>query len=59
MIMSSTQRGPVELFETLLAAIGAARDFEPTRGERTQQAHSVIVKIAEDYSLSHAGDHIM
>jgi AraC family transcriptional regulator, ethanolamine operon transcriptional activator len=47
-----------ELFEMLLAAIGAARDFEPTRGERTQQAHSVIVKIAEDYALSHAGDHI-
>jgi AraC family transcriptional regulator, ethanolamine operon transcriptional activator len=48
----------VELFETLLAAIGAATDFEPNRSDRTQQAHSVIVKIAEDYSLSHAGDYM-
>ena len=48
----------VELFETLLTATGAARDFEPTRSERTLQAHSVIVKIAEDYSLSHAGDYL-
>jgi AraC-like DNA-binding protein len=48
----------VELFEMLLAAIGAARDFEPKRGERTQQAHSDIVKVAEDYALAHAGDHV-
>ena len=46
----------VELFETLLAAIGSASDFEPTRSDRTRQAHSDIVKIAEDYSLANAGD---
>jgi AraC family transcriptional regulator, ethanolamine operon transcriptional activator len=48
----------VELLETLLAAIGAARDFEPTRSDRTRQAHSVIVKTVEDFSLSHTGDHL-
>jgi AraC family ethanolamine operon transcriptional activator len=48
----------VELFETLLAAIGAARDFETTRNDRTKQSHSDIVKIVEDYSLTRAGDHL-
>jgi len=48
----------VELLEALLAAIDTSRDLEPTRGDRTRQAHSDVVKIAEDHALSHAGDHL-
>jgi len=54
--MQVRRAAQVELFETLLAAIGSASDFEPTRSDRTRQAHSDIVKIAEDYSLANAGD---
>jgi AraC family ethanolamine operon transcriptional activator len=46
----------VELLETLLATLDVADDFEPTRSDRTQQAHSLIVKTAEDYALSHADE---
>jgi AraC family transcriptional regulator, ethanolamine operon transcriptional activator len=42
----------VDLLETLLATLDAARDFEPTRSDRTRQAHSLIVKVAEDHALS-------
>jgi len=48
----------VELIETLLATLSVANELEPTRSERTQQAHSLIVKIAEDYALSQNGDHL-
>ena len=48
----------VELLETLLATLGVADDFEPDRSDRTRQAHSLIVKIAEDYALSHTDDHL-
>jgi len=41
-----------ELLEALLATLGAANDFEPTRSERTRQARSDIVRIAEDHALS-------
>jgi AraC-like DNA-binding protein len=43
----------VELFETLLATLDAASDFEPTHSERTRQAHSRVVRAAEDHALSH------
>jgi AraC-like DNA-binding protein len=43
----------VELLETLLATLRVASDFEPDRGDRTRQSHSLIVKTAEDYALSH------
>ena len=46
----------VELLENLLATLGAAHDFEPARGDRTRQAHNLVVKIAEDHALSHIGD---
>jgi AraC-like DNA-binding protein len=46
----------VELFETLLATLGAASDFEPTRSDRTRQAHSLAVKAAEDHALSRVDD---
>jgi AraC-like DNA-binding protein len=46
----------VEMLETLLATLRSADDVEPDRNDRTRQAHSLIVKAAEDYALSHAGD---
>jgi AraC family transcriptional regulator, ethanolamine operon transcriptional activator len=46
----------VELVETLLAALAVADEFEPDRSDRTRQAHSLIVKIAEDYALSHTDE---
>jgi AraC-like DNA-binding protein len=48
----------VELFETLLPVIGVAEHLEPSRTDRTRQAHSDIVKNAEAYALSRAGDHV-
>jgi AraC-like DNA-binding protein len=48
----------VELFETLLPVIGGAENLEPTRGDRTRQAQSDIVRIAEAHALSHVGEHI-
>ncbi len=46
----------IELLETLLATLDDADVLEPTRDERTRQAHSLIVKKAEDYVLSRAGE---
>ena len=48
----------VELLETLLATLSVASDFEPDRSDRTRQAQSHIVRIAEDYALSHSDDHL-
>lgn len=48
----------VELFETLLATLRTAYDADATRSGRTHQAYSRIVKTAEDYALSHVGDHL-
>jgi AraC-like DNA-binding protein len=46
----------VELLESLLATLYAARDLEPTHSERTRQAHSLVVRAAEDHALSRFGD---
>jgi AraC family transcriptional regulator, ethanolamine operon transcriptional activator len=46
----------VELLEILLATLGVANDFEPGRTDRSRQAQSRIVNIAEDYALSQNGD---
>ncbi len=48
----------VELLETLLAALGASTDFQHTRNDHTRQAQSRLVKLAEDYALTHAGDRL-
>ncbi|MGZ8274114.1 MAG: helix-turn-helix domain-containing protein [Burkholderiaceae bacterium] len=48
----------VELFDTLLPVIGAAEAHEFTRSERTSQAHSDIVRTAEAYAVSQAGEHV-
>ncbi|MGA9163374.1 MAG: helix-turn-helix domain-containing protein [Thiobacillus sp.] len=54
---SETERNAaqVELLETLLATLDVANDFEPSRSDRTRQAQSLIVKIAEDHALSQTG----
>jgi AraC-like DNA-binding protein len=48
----------VELVEALLAALAEADEFEPDRGDRARKANSLVVKIAEDYALSHADEHL-
>jgi len=48
----------VELLETLLATLGEVSDFTPDRSDRTRQAQSRIVKMAEDYALSNPGDRL-
>jgi AraC family ethanolamine operon transcriptional activator len=48
----------VEMVETLLATLGSARDFEPARAERMHQSQTLVVKAAEDYALTHLGEHI-
>jgi AraC family transcriptional regulator, ethanolamine operon transcriptional activator len=54
---SETERGAaqVELLETLLATLDMASDFEPSRNDRTRQARSAIVKVAEDHAQSQTG----
>ena len=47
-----------ELLETLLAALDMADDLEPSRSDRTRQAQSLIVKVAEDHALSLTGTSI-
>jgi AraC family ethanolamine operon transcriptional activator len=42
----------VEMFEMLLATLRVASEFEPTRSDRARQAHSLLVKAAEDFALS-------
>jgi AraC-like DNA-binding protein len=48
----------IELLETLLSTLGGAQGFEPTRNDRTRQAHGLVVKKAEDYVLTRTGDHV-
>jgi AraC-like DNA-binding protein len=48
----------VELFETLLPVIGVAEQLEPSRVDRTRQAHSEIVRNAEACAVSHVGEHV-
>jgi AraC-like DNA-binding protein len=47
-----------ELLEMLLATLRAADDFESTRSDRTRQAQSHIVTIAEAYALAHTDERI-
>jgi len=42
-----------ELFETLLATLDTAGSSGHTTGERTRQAHSLVVRAAEDHALAH------
>ena len=47
-----------ELLEVLLAALGGADEFEPTRGDRACQGRAFVVKKAEDHVLARAGEHV-
>ena len=47
----------VELIEALLPLLGVAEPLDPTRRDRTRQAHSVIVKVAEDHAMARVGEH--
>ena len=48
----------VELIENLLATLSDASSFETDRGDRTRQAQSRLVRIAEEYAMSKAGDRL-
>jgi AraC family ethanolamine operon transcriptional activator len=48
----------VELVELLLGVLGGAHDFEPSHSDRTRQAQTFIVKIAEEFALSQSDDHL-
>lgn len=48
----------LELLDILLETLGDADVLEPTRDDRTRQAHGLLVKKAEDYVLEQAGDHV-
>ena len=48
----------VELVELLLGVLGGAHDFEPGHSDRTRQAQTLIVKIAEEFALSQSDDHL-
>jgi AraC-like DNA-binding protein len=48
----------IELIEILLATLGASKDIDPNRSERTRQAQSRIVKAAEDYALAHIDERL-
>jgi AraC family ethanolamine operon transcriptional activator len=48
----------VELFDTLLPVLGGAEPLDPTRSDRTRQAHSVIVKTAEEFAMARVGEHL-
>jgi AraC family transcriptional regulator, ethanolamine operon transcriptional activator len=47
-----------ELLETLLATLRIANNLEPSRRDRIRQAHSAVVKIAEDYALAQTSDRL-
>ena len=46
------------MVETLLSTLGATQGFEPARADKVLQSRTLIVKRAEDYAESHAGDHV-
>jgi AraC-like DNA-binding protein len=48
----------IDLLETLLATLGSAGHVESVAEDRTRQAHSRVVRTAEDYALSHTGEHL-
>jgi AraC-like DNA-binding protein len=48
----------VELVELLLAILGGAHDFEPSRSDRTRQAQDRVVRTAEEFALSQIDDHL-
>ena len=47
-----------EMLDVLLAALVDTRDLESHRSDRTAQAYSRIVRVAEEHALSHIGERI-
>ena len=47
-----------ELLEKLLATLGLAKPVEPSMHDLTQQEHSRIVQISENYAISHSAERI-
>lgn len=43
----------VELMEALLEAMGTSEDYAITRSDKTHQAYSDVVRLAEEYVLTH------
>jgi AraC family ethanolamine operon transcriptional activator len=48
----------VELIELLLGIVGEAHRFEPRHSDRTRQAQTLVVKVAEDFALAQSDDHL-
>jgi AraC-like DNA-binding protein len=48
----------VELLENLVAVLGSAVQVESTPRDLTRQVHSRVVRIAEDYALSHTAERL-
>ena len=48
----------IDLLETLLATLGSAGHIESAAEDRTRQAHSRVVQVAEDYALSHTAERL-
>jgi AraC-like DNA-binding protein len=48
----------VEMVETLLATLGATRDFAPKGADHVHQSQTLVVKAAEDYALSHVDQRV-
>jgi AraC-like DNA-binding protein len=46
----------IEVLETLLATFGSAAQVEPAAEDLRRQTHSRIVRIAENYALSHTSE---
>jgi len=47
-----------ELLEMLLATLDATTARQCTRSDNKRQAHSRVVRLAEDYALAHTGDYL-
>lgn len=50
--------GRAELLEKLLATLGSAKHVEPSMHDLTQQEHSRIVQISENYAISNSTERI-
>jgi AraC-like DNA-binding protein len=48
----------IDLLESLLAAIASVGHVESTPGDLTRQAHSRVVRAAEDYALAHTAERL-
>ncbi len=47
-----------EMVERLLSTLGPTRALEPARAARGPRSQTLVVKMAEEYALSHTNDHV-